>query len=138
MSNKESQRLEKAHQKGTSEPWLRWGPYLSERQWGTVREDYSPGGNAWDYFPSRREHAELGTQRLQCRPVGPFASGRSSWYRAARAVHDSLSFQSLSVGEGERHGVNRLPARDAGCRAFPDPQGVGAPGDRGGLLVHVS
>ena len=31
-------------------PWRLWGPYLSERQWGTVREDYSPGGNAWDYF----------------------------------------------------------------------------------------
>jgi hypothetical protein len=32
-------------------PWWRWGPYLSERQWGTVREDYSPDGDAWDYFP---------------------------------------------------------------------------------------
>ncbi len=31
-------------------PWKFWGPYLSERQWGTVREDYSPDGNAWDYF----------------------------------------------------------------------------------------
>src|SRR5271163_3111445 len=31
-------------------PWRRWGPYLSERQWGTVREDYSDDGNAWDYF----------------------------------------------------------------------------------------
>ena len=31
--------------------WRRWGPYLSERQWGTVREDYSPGGTAWDYLP---------------------------------------------------------------------------------------
>ncbi len=30
--------------------WLQWGPYLSERQWGTVREDYSDNGNAWDYF----------------------------------------------------------------------------------------
>ena len=30
--------------------WKHWGPYLSERQWGTVREDYSEGGNAWDYF----------------------------------------------------------------------------------------
>ena len=29
--------------------WRRWGPYLSERQWGTVREDYSQGGTAWDY-----------------------------------------------------------------------------------------
>jgi hypothetical protein len=31
--------------------WKRWGPYLSDRQWGTVREDYSPDGSAWDYFP---------------------------------------------------------------------------------------
>ena len=31
-------------------PWRKWGPYLSERQWGTVREDYSEDGNAWDYF----------------------------------------------------------------------------------------
>src|SRR5450755_831083 len=35
--------------------WKKWGPYLSERQWGTVREDYSPHGNAWDYFP--HDHA---------------------------------------------------------------------------------
>ncbi len=35
---------------GTAD-WLAWGPYLSERQWGTVREDYSAGGDAWDYFP---------------------------------------------------------------------------------------
>ena len=35
--------------------WLRWGPYLSERQWGTVREDYSPDGEAWRYFP--HDHA---------------------------------------------------------------------------------
>ena len=32
------------------EPWRRWGPYLSERQWGTVREDYSADGAAWDYL----------------------------------------------------------------------------------------
>src|ERR671923_380305 len=31
--------------------WYRWGPYVSERQWGTVREDYSADGNAWDYLP---------------------------------------------------------------------------------------
>jgi hypothetical protein len=35
--------------------WYRWGPYVSERQWGTVREDYSPGGEAWNYLP--HEHA---------------------------------------------------------------------------------
>jgi mannosylglycerate hydrolase MGH1-like protein len=36
-------------------PWYRWGPYLAERQWGTVREDYSPSGTAWEYFP--HDHA---------------------------------------------------------------------------------
>ena len=41
-------RLQEAR-KGTSN-WKKWGPYLSERQWGTVREDYSLDGNAWDYF----------------------------------------------------------------------------------------
>jgi hypothetical protein len=41
-------RLEEARTRGT--PWRKWGPYLSERQWGTVREDYSADGNAWDYF----------------------------------------------------------------------------------------
>src|SRR5436305_1621726 len=44
----EDRRLEEARVKST--PWRKWGPYLSERQWGTVREDYSEGGNAWDYF----------------------------------------------------------------------------------------
>jgi hypothetical protein len=39
----------------TQPAWKKWGPYLSERQWGTVREDYSPHGNAWDYFP--HDHA---------------------------------------------------------------------------------
>jgi hypothetical protein len=44
----EESRLRTAH-------WKRWGPYLSERQWGTVREDYSPYGTAWEYFP--HDHA---------------------------------------------------------------------------------
>jgi hypothetical protein len=35
--------------------WKRWGPYLSDRQWGTVREDYSSDGNAWSFFP--HDHA---------------------------------------------------------------------------------
>ncbi len=36
---------------GDSGAWRHWGPYLSERAWGTVREDYSPDGSAWDYLP---------------------------------------------------------------------------------------
>ena len=44
----EHARLDEARKRAA--PWKKWGPYLSERQWGTVREDYSQDGNAWDYF----------------------------------------------------------------------------------------
>ncbi len=49
----EERRLEESRERKVH--WKRWGPYLSERQWGTVREDYSPGGTAWDFFP--HDHA---------------------------------------------------------------------------------
>ena len=49
----EQKRLEEADR--GAQPWRKWGPYLSDRQWGTVREDYSPYGSAWDYFP--HDHA---------------------------------------------------------------------------------
>ncbi len=51
--NAEQQRLEDARDKDVA--WKRWGPYLSERAWGTVREDYSRDGTAWEYFP--HDHA---------------------------------------------------------------------------------
>ncbi|HVT79110.1 MAG TPA: glucosidase, partial [Phycisphaerae bacterium] len=50
--NPEAQRL---HTPRAREDWKTWGPYLSERAWGTVREDYSADGNAWNYFP--HDHA---------------------------------------------------------------------------------
>src|SRR6266513_4646860 len=43
-------RLRLEESRNDAKRWRRWGPYLSERQWGTVREDYSPGGTAWDYL----------------------------------------------------------------------------------------
>ena len=49
----EEKRLEESEQR--TEHWKRWGPYLSERAWGTVREDYSAGGTAWEYLP--HDHA---------------------------------------------------------------------------------
>ncbi len=52
----ERERLEK-----DGSAWKRWGPYLSERAWGTVREDYSAGGSAWEYFP--HEHARARVYR---------------------------------------------------------------------------
>ena len=70
----EQQRLDQERRREKN--WKRWGPYLSERQWGTVREDYSPDGDAWTYFP--HEHARsrayrwgedglLGISDRQCR-----------------------------------------------------------------------
>ncbi|HZX61339.1 MAG TPA: glucosidase, partial [Candidatus Methylomirabilis sp.] len=50
---REEKRLQEARERKAH--WKRWGPYLSERAWGTVREDYSPHGTAWDYFP--HDHA---------------------------------------------------------------------------------
>jgi hypothetical protein len=50
---REEQRLQEAAHE--IKPWKRWGPYLAERQWSTVREDYSPDGSAWTYFP--HDHA---------------------------------------------------------------------------------
>ncbi|MFZ5986241.1 MAG: MGH1-like glycoside hydrolase domain-containing protein [Bacillota bacterium] len=53
LETEEAKRLRES--RGNTSNWRLWGPYLSERQWGTVREDYSPYGNAWEYFP--HDHA---------------------------------------------------------------------------------
>jgi hypothetical protein len=55
----ERARLTEAHE--NTHPWYQWGPYLAERQWGTVREDYSPAGSAWDFFP--HDHARSRSYR---------------------------------------------------------------------------
>jgi len=60
----EERRLQEAREKGI--PWLKWGPYLSERQWGTVREGYSANGSAWAYFS--HDQARF-----------PSAGGRTAW-----------------------------------------------------------
>ncbi len=52
LTAEENRLLEEARRE---QNWKRWGPYLSDRQWGTVREDYSPNGDAWGYFP--HDHA---------------------------------------------------------------------------------
>src|SRR5207245_10452040 len=59
MASAERQRLRQAA--SGAMPWRRWGPYLSERAWATVREDYSPFGQAWEFFP--HEHARARVYR---------------------------------------------------------------------------
>ncbi|MCA3008265.1 MAG: glucosidase [Phycisphaerales bacterium] len=83
MTNRASSERERLRQDGRRERnWQRWGPYLSERQWGTVREDYSADGNVWSYFPfdharSRAyrwgEDGLLGITDRQCRLCFAFA-----------------------------------------------------------------
>ncbi len=65
--NAEHKRLSKDQQHGD---WHRWGPYLSERQWGTVREDYSPNGTAWEYLP--HDHARSRAYRWGEDGIGGF------------------------------------------------------------------
>ena len=63
--------------------WKRWGPYLAERAWGTVREDYSPYGTAWEYFP--HEHARSRTYRWN-------EDGLAGWCDDRQTLCLALSF----------------------------------------------
>ena len=67
--NAEATRLHQADDQ--HQPWRRWGPYLSERQWGTVREDYSENGAAWDYFT--HDHARSRAYRWGEDGLGGFS-----------------------------------------------------------------
>jgi hypothetical protein len=71
VNTAEGQRL---HKVGA---WRRWGPYLSERQWGTVREDYSPYGTAWDYLP--HDQARSRAYRWGEDGIGGFSDNRVNW-----------------------------------------------------------
>ena len=57
----EAQRLSAA--RDAQAAWRKWGPYLSERQWGTVREDYSQSGDAWNYFTHDHARSRCSTRR---------------------------------------------------------------------------
>jgi len=72
ISNPEKNRLVENHA-GESN-WYRWGPYLSERAWGTVREDYSANGDAWNYFP--HDHARSRAYRWNEDGMGGFSDDR--------------------------------------------------------------
>ncbi len=62
---------------GAGEQWRRWGPYVSERQWGTVREDYSPYGTAWEYLP--HDHARSRAYRWGEDGIGGFGDDQLHW-----------------------------------------------------------
>ena len=77
--------------------WKRWGPYLSERAWGTVREDYSADGDAWNYFP--HDHARS---------------------RAYRWNEDGLAASAMTGSTFAwlwRSGMRRMLSSRSGCSA---------------------
>jgi hypothetical protein len=69
----EGQRLKDS----AAEQWREWGPYLSDRQWGTVREDYSASGDAWDFFP--HDHARSRTYRWGEDGLAGFSDKSQHW-----------------------------------------------------------
>lgn len=73
FSTSEGQRLSGSDQAA----WRRWGPYLAERQWGTVREDYSANGDAWNWFP--HEHASGRVYRWGEDGIGGFCDDHLRW-----------------------------------------------------------
>ena len=69
--------------------WRRWGPYLSERAWGTVREDYSEMGEAWEYFP--HDHARSRAYRWNEDGMAGFCDDRQTWCLALATRRTRIS-----------------------------------------------
>lgn len=60
-------------------PWRRWGPYLSDRQWGTVREDYSADGNAWAYLSHDQARSRAYRWAKTASPASATSSSGCAW-----------------------------------------------------------
>jgi Glycosyl hydrolase family 63 C-terminal domain len=91
--NAEQARLEQS--RSHEAPWYFWGPYLAERAWGTVREDYSPNGDAWNYFP--HDHARSRAYRWNEDGLGGISDykGRLCFAFAFWNEHDSFLKERL-------------------------------------------
>ena len=103
-------------------PWYEWGPYLSERAWGTVREDYSESGDAWDYVPARpRPLARVPLERGRHGRASP-TSATSSASRSRSGTATTRSSRSgCSASPGRRATTARTSrstgGTSRGCRA---------------------
>jgi hypothetical protein len=74
MASRTAEQKRLAEQLAGTANWRRWGPYLSERAWGTVREDYSADGDAWNYFP--HDHARSRAYRWSEDGIGGFCDDK--------------------------------------------------------------
>ena len=90
---REAQRLGEARDRTAH--WKRWGPYLAERAWGTVREDYSPGGTAWDDLP--HEHARSRGLALSHDVIAYLLNHMPRDMRTLVAILDALDGYALAA-----------------------------------------
>ena len=98
----EEKRLNERDKKG-NQIWRKWGPYLSERQWGTVREDYSKDGSAWSYFP--HDHARSRVYRWGEDGIAGISD-----------IRQNLCF-SLDIGGPEKSGKSSYRVPFGKCRS---------------------
>ena len=107
-SNPEADRLQQAREANV--PWRKWGPYLSERQWGTVREDYSQDGNAWNYFThdqARSPRSITGVRMAWQASAMTSSFSAFPWpYGTARTL-SLKSALGLTITTKPNHGVKR-------------------------------
>ena len=82
----EEKRLQESRERQVH--WKRWGPYLSERQWGTVREDYSPLGTAWEYVP--HEQAPRASEGMALVLDGPTGGAQFASVEGTITHHSSI------------------------------------------------
>ncbi len=101
-----AERLRLAQADSGEQPWRAWGPYLAERAWGTVREDYSEHGTAWDYFP--HDHARSRAYRWNDDGMGGICDDRQTFCFALglwNGVDPILKERMFGLGgDGGNHG----------------------------------
>lgn len=118
LMSAEHDRLQES--RAARDPWRRWGPYLSERQGGTVREDYSEGGDAWNYFShdqARSRAYRWGEDGIDC----PTGSGRQrTLFQVAEEIARRLANIFLKDKDGRRpvHGGTRKFQEDPHWRDY--------------------
>jgi len=97
-------------------PWRKWGPYLSERQWGTVREDYSSTGDAWNYFP--HDHARSRAYHWGEDGLAGFSDDRAAALLRAGAVE--RLFGTISASDILEGGARTVHGRIRSSKEHAD------------------
>ena len=132
-TNPEQDRLAE-HNAGQAD-WKRWGPYLSDRAWGTVREDYSADGDSWNYFP--HDHARSRAYRWNEDGIGGFCDEKQHlclavalWNEKDPILKERMFGLEQSAGQPRRgrQGVLLLPRRHADPLLHEDALQVSASG----------